>query len=90
VAATLKAVLLFSCFSVLRLPVSPVVHPYCPVSLGVLQSGEVRSMLSESSTLKIGDTAPQFELPAANAMSVSLGQYLALGPLVIEFLRGTW
>jgi peroxiredoxin len=47
-------------------------------------------MLSESSTLKIGDTAPQFELPAANAMSVSLGQYLALGPLVIEFLRGTW
>lgn len=47
-------------------------------------------MTMESSTLKLGDVAPPFELPAANNMTVSLRQYLALGPLVIEFLRGTW
>ena len=47
-------------------------------------------MSMESSTLKVGDAASQFELPAANSMTVSLGEYLALGPLIIEFLRGTW
>jgi peroxiredoxin len=44
-----------------------------------------------SSTRETGDAAPDFTLPAANRpQSLSLNQLLAAGPLVIEFLRGTW
>lgn len=47
-------------------------------------------MAMESTTLKVGDAAPGFELPAANGLTVTLGQYLAQGSLAVEFLRGTW
>lgn len=44
-----------------------------------------------SDTLKVGDRAPDFALPAANAPgTTSLAQLTAHGPAVIEFLRGTW
>jgi peroxiredoxin len=48
-------------------------------------------MSMESTTLKIGDKAPQFSLDAANGEGrVSLKPLLARGPVVLEFLRGTW
>jgi peroxiredoxin len=44
-----------------------------------------------SSTLKVGDRAPEFTLASANgAGEVSLAQLLERGPAVVEFLRGTW
>ncbi|MGA9472774.1 MAG: hypothetical protein WBV36_09940 [Terriglobales bacterium] len=42
-------------------------------------------------TLAIGSKAPDFSLSAANREGVfSLGGLLAQGPLILEFLRGTW
>ncbi len=50
-----------------------------------------------SDTLKVGDRAPQFTLLAANltnavgsALELRLERLLGKGPLVLEFLRGTW
>ena len=48
-------------------------------------------MAQHSTTLKVGDRAPDFSLPSANAMGeVSLRRLLEHGPVVVEFLRGTW
>jgi peroxiredoxin len=45
----------------------------------------------ESTTLKPGDRAPEFSLVAADGeQTFSLRSLLAEGPLVVEFLRGTW
>src|SRR5207237_10553102 len=47
--------------------------------------------LSQTETLKVGDRAPDFALFAANREgSVSLKQLLERGPLILDFLRGTW
>ena len=47
--------------------------------------------LSQTETLKVGDRAPDFALSAANRDgSVSLQQLLGRGPVILEFLRGTW
>jgi hypothetical protein len=50
-----------------------------------------------SDTLKVGDSAPSFLLWAANEFNaigapveMRLEVLLQHGPLVIEFLRGTW
>ncbi len=48
-------------------------------------------MAPESSTLRLGDRAPGFALAAANvAEKVSLSDLLGRGPVIVEFLRGTW
>ncbi|MBZ5629537.1 MAG: hypothetical protein LAO06_11805 [Acidobacteriia bacterium] len=48
-------------------------------------------MTHHSSTLDLGDRAPEFTLTSANGMGeVSLGKLLQRGPVVVEFLRGTW
>ena len=42
-------------------------------------------------TLNLGDLAPPFRLGAANRQeSVELKALLADGPVIVEFLRGTW
>jgi hypothetical protein len=42
-------------------------------------------------TLKVGDRAPDFTLSAANSTeSTSLQSLLPRGPVIVEFLRGTW
>jgi peroxiredoxin len=47
--------------------------------------------MRESTTLRVGDQAPEFTLAAANrAGEFSLQELLRGGALVIEFLRGTW
>ena len=44
-----------------------------------------------SDTLKVGDRAPDFTLSAANgAETLHLQDLLKRGPLIVEFLRGTW
>ncbi|MFB3915717.1 MAG: hypothetical protein ACE14M_03245 [Terriglobales bacterium] len=52
---------------------------------------------SASSTLCIGDRAPEFTLRAANRFDAeaqpqafSLRLLLEQGPVILEFLRGTW
>jgi len=40
--------------------------------------------------LKIGDTAPEFELKNTDGKIVRLKEVLADGPLVLSFYRGKW
>ncbi|MGA9530029.1 MAG: hypothetical protein WBS24_18085 [Terriglobales bacterium] len=48
-------------------------------------------MQSRTETLEVGARAPDFSLAAANRDAVfTLGGLLAQGPLILEFLRGTW
>ncbi len=48
-------------------------------------------MAQQSSTLSAGGRVPEFTLTAANGgETVTLAQLLERGPVVIEFLRGTW
>lgn len=48
-------------------------------------------MKNQTDTLGIGSTAPSFTLPAANRTDMfSLSELLRRGPLILEFLRGTW
>jgi hypothetical protein len=45
----------------------------------------------KTDTIEIGSKAPQFTLPGANPQgNFSLPDLIGRGPLVIEFLRGTW
>src|SRR4051812_24423284 len=65
----------------------PCFFGYCPCFLGVLQS----RLMEAISTLKVGDTAPEFSLAAANGdQVVLLNAVLRNGPAIVEFLRGTW
>ncbi len=48
-------------------------------------------MPMKSSTLQVGHKAPDFTLLAANLpQSVALTELLKSGPMIVEFLRGTW
>jgi hypothetical protein len=52
---------------------------------------ELNSMKNRTETLEVGSTAPDFSLCAANREGMfSLGNFLKQGPLILEFLRGTW
>jgi peroxiredoxin len=49
-------------------------------------------MQDRTETLEIGSRAPEFALPSANreGSSFSLSTMLGSGPVIVEFLRGTW
>jgi methyl-accepting chemotaxis protein len=48
-------------------------------------------MQNITETLGIGSRAPDFRLGAANSsLFQTLGEWTAKGPVVLEFLRGTW
>ena len=47
-------------------------------------------MRRQSDTLKAGDQAPAFELPTQRGQATALAQYLARGPVLLAFHRGTW
>ena len=48
-------------------------------------------MARSSETLEVGDRAPEFTLAAANRSGeFSLSAELSRGPVILEFLRGTW
>jgi len=49
------------------------------------------SMQSRTDTLEIGSRAPDFSLGAANREGTfTLRGLIEKGPLILEFLRGTW
>jgi len=48
-------------------------------------------MQNRTETLGIGSRAPDFSLAAANRQQkFSLSALLERGPVILEFLRGTW
>jgi peroxiredoxin len=47
-------------------------------------------MLLRSETLTPGDRAPEFALPSNRGDQQSLADYLARGPVLLVFHRGTW
>lgn len=48
-------------------------------------------MQNRTETLELGSKAPEFSLSAANREgNFTLGGFLDHGPLILEFLRGTW
>jgi peroxiredoxin len=48
-------------------------------------------MKNRTQTLEIGSRAPDFSLTAANREGTfTIAALLAEGPLILEFLRGTW
>lgn len=48
-------------------------------------------MQHRTETLGVGSKAAEFSLAAANREgSFSLAGFLAVGPIILEFLRGTW
>jgi len=48
-------------------------------------------MQDHTETLSVGSRAPEFILPAANQDGeFSLSDLLRQGPVILEFLRGTW
>jgi peroxiredoxin len=48
-------------------------------------------MANRTETLEVGSRAPDFSLSAANREdNVSLASLLGRGPVIVEFLRGTW
>jgi len=49
-------------------------------------------MQNRTETLEIGSRAPEFSLPAANREGsvFTLSTMLGRGPVIVEFLRGTW
>jgi hypothetical protein len=49
-------------------------------------------MQNHTETLEIGSQAPEFSLPAPNREGnvFTLSIMLAQGPVIVEFLRGTW
>jgi peroxiredoxin len=48
-------------------------------------------MQNRTETLEVGSPAPEFLLPAANREGIfSLSGAVARGPVIVEFLRGTW
>jgi len=44
----------------------------------------------DRAALRVGDRAPDFELPDANGAPVRLSSLLASGPAVLSFYRGVW
>jgi len=47
-------------------------------------------MRRESTTLRPGDTAPAFTLPTQRGEPRTLADYLARGPVLLAFHRGTF
>jgi peroxiredoxin len=48
-----------------------------------------KMLKSESKTLRVGDAAPNFELPTADRTTVRLSDYRGK-LMVLVFIRGTW
>ncbi len=51
---------------------------------------EVRKSGVVEKALKVGDRAPDFELPDANGKQVKLSELTARGPVVVTWYRGGW
>jgi peroxiredoxin len=63
-----------------------------PDRLKVYEEGieEVRKSGVIEKALKVGDRAPDFELPDATGKKVKLSELIARGPVVVTWYRGGW
>ena len=61
------------------------------VPLALLPYSQLK-MQDRTETLEIGSRAPEFALPSANweGSIFTLSTMLGRGPVIVEFLRGTW
>lgn len=73
----------------IRHQIIPVPHPLLfPISTSLKVE---LNMKNRTETLEVGSRAPDFSLTAANREGIfALGSLLTQGPLILEFLRGTW
>jgi hypothetical protein len=51
---------------------------------------ELRDAGLADRALKVGDRAPAFALEATDGRTVSLGELVARGPVILTFYRGRW
>lgn len=63
-----------------------------PERIRIYEQGidEVRKSGVMEKALKVGDRAPDFELPDASGKTVKLSELLARGPVVVTWYRGGW
>ena len=63
-----------------------------PERIRIYEQGieEVRKSGVADKALKVGDRAPDFELPGANGKKVKLSELISHGPVVVTWYRGGW
>jgi len=69
------------------------IDKYVPADVQAVHTRAVAGLKAQgiaALALKVGDTAPSFELPDHNGKTVSSANLLAQGRLVLLFIRGRW
>ena len=61
-----------------------------PEVVAVIRRGIDHVRESRAAGLRVGERAPDFELPNQKGRMVRLSDRLALGPVVLSFYRGVW
>ncbi len=63
-----------------------------PERIRIYEQGieEVRKSGVTDKALRVGDRAPDFELPGASGKKVKLSELIARGPVVVTWYRGGW
>lgn len=67
--------------------------PNVPVEIRETFAAETAKLVASGiagQALAVGETAPDFTLPAAGGGTVTLSERLAEGPAVVAFYRGVW
>ena len=65
--------------------------PLSPADGAVMeQAATILAAAMPEPGLKVGETAPDFELPNANGREVRLSDLLTQGPVALVFYRGAW
>jgi hypothetical protein len=86
----LALILILSALST-RLPLAHITRDSPLLSLFLPCFTVSQQMAETSTTLRLNDLAPDFTLGAANTSATyCLSEFLRQGPIVLEFLRGTW
>ena len=65
-------------------------HPAAPHRTLPHSPNKAIEMRNRSETLTVGEQAPDFTLPTNRGDRQSLASYLARGPVLLAFHRGTW
>jgi peroxiredoxin (alkyl hydroperoxide reductase subunit C) len=84
-----KATLGVLCVGIAILWLLSAVHAEGDAPVNTYPIGELKPRNSET-TLKVGDKAPDFTLPAVNGGSMSLGQFVGRKHVVLSFVPAAW